>query len=228
MQRLHLNFRRKIGYFIGIVVVLFIVIILILPQSRKLHANGPSNIGHEKLKCPHCHKEAVGTLRQQLQANLQYLLGNRNFVVSVGLKPVSNNECIYCHERPNDRHPVYRFFEPKYKKIQQRIQPQFCISCHREHSGKRVTSDTVFCKNCHKKLRLKKDPITRSHQQLVKNKDWKSCLGCHDYHGNHRMKVNTQYKNKITNNTIINYFNNSDSPYSKLKFHQVAQTKLGD
>lgn len=220
--------RRKIGYFLGLFVALLVVVILILPQSVTLHATGPGNIGHEKLKCEHCHKEDIGSIRQRLQANIQYLLGGREQAVSFGLKPVSNNECIYCHERPNDRHPVYRFFEPKYQKIQKQIQPQFCVSCHREHTGKRVTSDMVFCKNCHKNLKLKNDPITKTHQEIVENKDWSSCLGCHDYHGNHRMKINTDYQKRIHKETIAQYFNVFASPYSKEKLYQVAPEKIGN
>ncbi len=227
MERITLNSRRKIGYFSGAFVLLLLIISLSLPQSMVLHANGPSNIGHEDLKCQHCHKEEVGTIRQRLQANVRFVFGLRNQAVSFGLKPVANDECVFCHERPNDRHPVYRFFEPKYKNIQAAIQPQYCISCHLEHTGRRVTSEMIFCKNCHEKLIVKNDPITKTHQEIIQNKDWESCLGCHDYHGNHKMKVNTNFKNRISKNTIQLYFEFKDSPYSKKKFHQVEKQKLG-
>ncbi|MFV1982859.1 MAG: cytochrome c3 family protein [Thiohalomonadales bacterium] len=228
MQRINLNVRRKTGYSIGVIIVTLVIISLILPQSKILHANGPSNTGHKNLKCRHCHTIEVGTIRQRLQANIQYLFGQRTKAVSFGLKPVSNEQCIFCHDRPNDRHPVYRFFEPKYKKIQKLIQPQFCISCHIEHSGKRVTSKMDFCKNCHSKLKIKKDPVTKTHQKIVLDKDWSSCLGCHDYHGNHRMKVNKIYKNRISKNKLAGYFNSMKSPYSKSKFYKVPANKLED
>lgn len=227
MRYLKLQTRRKFGYCIGILILIVIILALISPQTMALHANGPSNIGHENLKCQHCHKEAIGSIRQRLQANVQYLLGRRATAVSFGLKAVSNNECIYCHERPNDRHPVYRFFEPKYKKIQKYIQPQFCVSCHREHTGKRVTSEIIFCKNCHKKLAIKNDPLLTTHKELTHKKDWISCLGCHDYHGNHQMTVNTDYQNKISKLNLEHYFNSAESPYSTLKFYKVAKHKLG-
>lgn len=227
MERITLKTRRKIGYFVGVFVVLLVITGLFLPQSMILHANGPSNIGHEDLKCADCHKEEVGSLRQRLQANVRFILGLRSQAVSFGLKPVINDECVYCHERPNDRHPVYRFFEPKYKKIQVNIQPQFCTSCHLEHTGRRVTSGMVFCQNCHEKLTLKNDPVTKTHQEIILNKDWESCLGCHDYHGNHKMKVNTKFNNKISKNTIQLYFEYRESPYSKEKFYQVQKQKLG-
>jgi len=222
-----LNTRRKWGYLVALLVVVVVISSLVLPQFERLHAHGPSNIGHEKLKCKACHKQQSGTLRQRIQQNVQYLFGFQNNAVAFGLKPVANNNCIYCHERPNDRHPVYRFFEPKYIKIQKTIQPQFCISCHLEHTGKRVTSEMVFCKNCHEQLKIKNDPINRSHQKIVEDELWQSCLGCHDYHGNHKMKVNTKFEQRITRNNILHYFKSDSSPYSKNKFHKVPQDKLG-
>jgi len=227
MQRLNLQSRRRIGYGLGAIFLVVVVSVLTLPQSIEFHATGPSNIGHEELQCHQCHKGALGTMRQRIQANIQYIFGNRSEAESFGLKPVTNKECIYCHERPNDRHPVYRFFEPKYQKVQQAIEPQYCVSCHREHTGERVTRSMTFCHNCHDELIVKNDSISIRHQELVTKKDWESCLGCHDYHGNHRMTVETEYSNKLSTIEIYKYFDFAESPYSKSKFYQVPKERLG-
>ena len=36
--------------------------------------------------------------------------------------------------------PYFDFFEPRFAEAREKIQPQFCLSCHLEHSGKRVTT----------------------------------------------------------------------------------------
>ena len=67
------------------------------------------------------------------------------------------------------------------------------MSCHREHQGVRVTLTEIgYCRHCHEETRLKRDPLDVSHEALIKAKEWDSCLGCHDFHGNHRMTVRKQ------------------------------------
>src|SRR5262249_16756851 len=66
-----------------------------------------------------------------------------------------------------------------------------CVSCHREHKGVRATMIPTACATCHQNLELKLDPLDVSHRKLVARKEWTSCLGCHDFHGNHNREIQT-------------------------------------
>ena len=206
--------RYNLGYLLGFLFGLLALLFFISPSSEKHLASGPMLPGHEKLKCLSCHKDQLGSLRQQLQANVQYLLNNRKSFVSVGLRSVENRECIKCHDRPNDRHPVYRFREPKYRKVRERIQANSCIACHVEHKSKRVSVKKTFCVNCHDELKLKNDPLDVSHQVLVQQKKWITCLRCHDFHGNHDMKTVTKIEHSVLPTDLDEYFNRGKNPYS--------------
>lgn len=185
---------------------------------------GPNNTGHEDIECLHCHIAATGTLRQQLQANALYALGKRVLTADFGFQAVTNEQCVSCHKRPDDRHPVYRFFEPRFKEARNSLQPQHCISCHREHSGVRVTQQNIgYCKACHEKLVLKEDPLSISHQQLIQEEKWSSCLGCHDFHGNHKMETRTNVADVINPAIIRQYFQGGESPYSDKKYHKAKK-----
>lgn len=205
--------RHKKAYILGGVISLAVVLALLLPSSQVFLKNGPMLPGHEELECISCHKDEQGSFRQQVQANIQYLLNKRESAVSVGLRPVENNECIECHERPNDRHPVYRFREPKYSEARKNIQADQCIACHSEHKNRRMSVAINFCMHCHDELNLKEDPVDVSHQQLIKDKNWNSCLGCHDYHGNHDMKTEDKLENAIKLKDLKNYFERGSHPY---------------
>lgn len=177
--------------------------------------------GHENITCFSCHKDEHGSLRQQLQSNIQYLLNNREDTVSVGLRPVKNTECIKCHDRPNDRHPVYRFREPKYRKAREKIKADSCIACHLEHKNKRVTVSMNFCIHCHDELKLKNDPVDVTHEQLIKDKNWDSCLSCHDYHGNHEMKLEVEINKSIALPVLNNYLHRGANPYPGKIIHKA-------
>jgi len=185
------------------------------------------NTGHEDVKCEYCHKQAAGTLRQQIQGKIQFLLGNRSHDAYVGFREVSNDDCLSCHDRPEDNHPVFRFFEPKFTKARKKIRPHQCVSCHREHTGRRATTSMQFCKHCHGELKLRKDPISIPHGKLVKKKRWDLCLRCHDFHGNHRMKVEKKIILSHSEKKIHRYLDGlSDSPYSDKKRYKARKTPL--
>lgn len=213
--------RRNNGYIFGIIFSLAVLLFLFLPSSQTYLQNGPMLPGHEDLECFSCHKDEKGTFRQQLQANIQYLLNNRKNVVSVGLRSVENKECIKCHDRPNDRHPVYRFREPKYRKAKSEIEADTCIACHLEHRNKRVTVQINFCVHCHSELKLKNDPVDVTHKQLIQDKNWDSCLTCHDYHGNHDMKPEVEIKKGIALPKLKKYFNRDVNPYLGKIIHKA-------
>jgi hypothetical protein len=173
--------------------------------------------GHEDIDCVACHRPEVGTLRQRLQANTRYLLGLRATPVALGDRPVGNEACLRCHERPNERHPVNRFMEPRFAKVRAAVAPQFCVSCHREHTGRRVTARETICRHCHQRLTLRKDPLLPTHATLVRLERWESCLRCHDFHGNHEMKLPRREDSSVPLDRIRAYFHNAESPYSHNK-----------
>ena len=57
----------------------------------------------------------------------------------------------------------------------------------------------------------------------MKQKRWKTCLGCHDFHGNHRMTVETKLENIINERHIREYFSGGRDPYSPEKIHKAKQ-----
>lgn len=221
--------QKSIRFYIGFTSGLFVVAVLILTiqtGSRKHNvAPGPMNSGHGSLTCEECHVKSKGTFRQQLQADILYLLGKRVTPVTVGFNHVSNKDCADCHRNPKDHHPVYRFMEPKYTKVRQDIHAQTCNACHLEHHGTRVTIEPGFCSHCHEKLVLKKDPLDTTHKQLVKNKRWKTCLGCHDYHGNYLYKVPKKLIAAISIKKIIGYLHGGQSPYGLYKRYKARKTR---
>ncbi len=224
------NSRRKnqnFGYIFGICLGVIGLTFLASSQGEFYLKPGPSNTGHENVECKYCHTHAPGSFRQQIQANLQYLLGKRPDVADFGRKNVSNESCIGCHQRPDDRHPVYRFFEPRFKKARDQFSPQFCNSCHLEHTGKRVTMDeTGFCQSCHEKLVLKKDPISIPHHLLIRAEKWQTCLGCHDFHGNHIMKTRRDVMQAVSTKRILEYFQGGKSPYSEKKYKKSLEEPI--
>ena len=102
--------RQNTGYLIGLILGLSSIVILSISWGEYYLMPGPSNVGHENVQCKYCHFSAQGTFRQQIQANVYYLLGKRPAPADFGRKSVSNESCLSCHNRPNERHPVYRFF----------------------------------------------------------------------------------------------------------------------
>ena len=218
---------QNAGYLLGVLVGLICLFILFLPGQEHLHASGPMNTGHEELSCAACHKEARGSIRQQLQANVKYLLGLRETATDFARRAVTNNECWSCHERPNDRHPVFRFFEPRFAEARDNLQPQHCNSCHLEHQGKRVTLAGIgYCVHCHEDTRLKNDPITIPHETLIAQKNWDTCLGCHDFHGNHVMETETDVSKVFPVARIRSYFAGDASPYSNTRHHKAKKEEV--
>lgn len=220
--------RRLVGFRIGVFASVMLVVVLSLPENNWMVSAGPMNTGHENLKCEECHQTAPGTIRQQLQANARFLIGLRTTSADIKTKPVGNSDCIACHQRPKDNHPVFRFFEPRFKKARQKLQPQYCNSCHKEHSGKRVTMDAESCIVCHEKLTLKKDILDVSHKIIIKRKRWDTCMGCHDFHGNHKMKIKTKILQIYPSYRIAAYFDGADTPYSKDKHFTAKETRFNE
>lgn len=206
--------RRRIGTVAGLVLGGVAVTCLCAAGAEQMHAPGPMNTQHGGLSCESCHRAAPGTVRQQLQNVANHWVGLETAAVDVGFRAVTNDECLACHDRPDDRHPVFRFLEPRFAEVRALLHPELCSSCHREHSGARVTlTETTHCRHCHADTELEDDPLDVSHRALVATERWDSCLGCHDYHGNHAMKAPHRLRDAIPADQIRAYFDGGNSPY---------------
>lgn len=220
--------RRSFGYRAGAATGAVAVLVLAWPANERFQAHGPMNTGHEALRCAYCHAEAPGTYRQQLQAGLRYLAGLRRTAPDFGRQDVDSQACLTCHERPDDRHPVYRFLEPRFAEAREALRPDSCLSCHLEHRGQRVTlADIGYCTHCHEDTRLRKDPLDVPHDQLVAADRWETCLGCHDFHGNHVMTTARRLRQAIRPERIHDYFAGAPSPFGNERRHQ-ARKEPGD
>ena len=217
--------RQQIGSLVGIGIGLLIFAILPLKASEEFLSLGPLNTGHDGLSCEACHTDAKGNLMQQLQANMMYTFGARKKSVDFGTANVDNNKCLECHDRPNDRHPTYRFLEAKYQDAIQEIDATQCETCHREHNDTRVVlPNGEFCVSCHYDLEVINDPVDVPHSKLIENKQWDTCLQCHDFHGNHVYKTPEKIKDTISIKQVQSYLKGGDDPYSsKKKFMPLSE-----
>lgn len=186
----------------------------------QIHARGDFVNGHDELVCTDCHQASAGSMRQQLQAIAKNALFDAVYVVDFGFKKVSSQECLACHNRDNDRHPIHRFNEPRFIEVVKDLPANQCLGCHSEHNGRTVNLEQIgFCKACHADLEIKNDPIDIGHSHLVKSEDWGSCLGCHDFHGNHKHKAPKLYQEAKRIGDIEAYFAGGLSPYGVDKKH---------
>lgn len=186
-----------------------------------LVAHGPIQQGHSGIDCMDCHKPSVGTVRQQLQAKLAYTLNKRTNPVDFGYQPVISKFCLECHQRPNERHPVYRFNEPRFSNARNDLHANSCLGCHSEHRYQRVSVDINFCSHCHEKLSIKNDPIDIPHSSLASDAAWDTCLGCHDFHGNHEHKPETIVSKRISHSRIQTYFADGEDPYGTTRIYNA-------
>lgn len=211
----------------SLLIALSFILVALHPKNEPFFAKGKCNIGHENLACSDCHESSIGTIRQQLQTNAKSMFGLESGSIYFGKKPVSNTQCLKCHERPNDRHPTHRFMEPRFKEARAIISPENCISCHTEHNDKRITQESIaYCKNCHQDIEIANDPLDIKHQDLIQTHKWNTCLQCHDYHGNHIMEVPTKMKDTISLKIIKEYYSGGEDPYSEIKEFIVKMDTL--
>jgi hypothetical protein len=217
--------RRRRGVVLGLALTATALTAFFMPGQEQLTARGAMNSGHESLACNGCHRPAPGTLRQQLQAGVRFALGLRSTPADFGNKDVTNDDCLSCHERPFDRHSTFRFDEPRFAAARQAVSPQRCESCHREHSGVRVSVEADYCRHCHSGLELKQDPLDVPHAALVRDKRWETCLGCHDFHGNHLMTPATSLAKASPPAVVARYFAGGPSPYPSTLRQTAKQTR---
>ncbi len=197
-----------------------------IPPALGFRSKGPMNTSHESLSCESCHREAPGSLRQQLGHNANTLFGfHEADWVPVGYSEVDNQACLDCHNRPNDRHPVSRFMELRYAEEQAKWGVHQCKGCHGEHTGKRVANlEITFCQSCHSDLDVQDDPISPTHAALAAEGEWATCMSCHDFHSNHKRDVPTDNENRIPTALLLEYMDGGADPYSSEKFHTAPES----
>lgn len=186
-------------------------------SAQTVLAHGPMLAAHQGIECSACHVSAPGNTRQQIQAGVRYVAGLRVDPVDFGYQKVNSDQCLTCHDRPNDRHPIYRFQEPRFRDAVQQVAATSCLGCHSEHGDKMVSSGAEFCSACHQDLMLKADPIEISHVTLIKQKRWGTCMQCHDFHGNHQYSVPTQMGHGLEVTQIQGYLAGGADPFGGFK-----------
>jgi hypothetical protein len=220
------RFKQRMGYAAGLLLGAVGLWLLLADEHASWHSPGPANSGHEKLACTDCHRQAEGSARQQIQANLKQQMGLRQQAAYFQFTPVTNDACLDCHERPNDQHPVTRFNEPRFAEAREKLHPEQCGSCHAEHQGVRVTQPNIeYCRNCHEEFSLKYNTVSIPHQTLAKQQRWQTCLGCHDFHGNHKMTLPTEVGKAISPDRISEYFKGAQSPYPGQIIHKAKEKR---
>jgi len=217
--------RQYIGSAIGVGIGILIYILLPLKASEDFLSLGPMNTGHEGMSCNTCHTDAKGSMVQQISSNMQYAFGMRKKSVEFGTQDVDNKKCLACHERSNDRHPTHRFLEPRFKTAIKEINATECETCHKEHNGVRVVlDDATFCQSCHYDLEVINDPIDVPHATLIENKQWSTCLQCHDFHGNHVYETAVKIKDTIPLELISDYLKGGKDPFTeKKKYYPTSE-----
>lgn len=199
------------------------VFALVTDRADQWLAHGPIQTGHETISCAGCHLPGEGTTRQQIQAKLHYVFGLREDNVEFGRMAVTSDACLDCHARPNERHPIYRFREPRFIEALQSVQADTCLGCHSEHHDRRVDVGLEICIACHDDLSLKNDPLDVAHADLVAREEWDSCMGCHDFHGNHGFKPPASLASRIPGPVIEAYFTTGASPYGTRKTFEAKE-----
>ncbi len=219
---------RYVGVAVGVALGLLLVAFLTFPDRNAMVAKGPMNTGHEGLGCQECHSAVAGTAAQQLSSNVYHWLGLRESSIGFGSEDVGNTACLDCHERPEDRHPVARFVEPRFSDVRKDLAAQMCITCHTEHQGVRVTQPTIgFCIHCHQDTALEDDPINPTHAELVRRESWNTCLQCHDFHGNHVWTTPLRLEEGVAEALIWDYFLGGPSPYGDDKHVEPSSSRQG-
>lgn len=218
---------RLLALAVALPVAVLGLVILNTDQAKILVANGPIQVDHAGVSCTACHVQAPGSLRQQIQANIFYLLGQRAKPADFGMEEVTSATCLACHERPNDRHPIYRFQEPRFAEAVAQLDATSCLTCHAEHEARRVVADIGlgFCSTCHEGLKMKNDPLDVPHATLIADKNWNSCIACHDFHGNHPVQAPKFLREAISLEALEDYLAQGPSPYGAEKSYKARSER---
>lgn len=216
---------RPLAYRASIAFALFVAVLLLLPSQESWRSSGPIVAGHVGVDCADCHTEASGTMRQQLQANMRALVGMREDGADFAHAAIENADCEACHVNEGDAHPVYRFQEPRFAEVREILGPTQCVSCHAEHTGKRATVSPTMCQHCHEEMDFRDDPVEPTHAELVLDEAWESCMGCHDFHGNHITEVPTNIDDAAAIEAVQAYLDGGSSPYGNELRYEALTTR---
>lgn len=148
-------------------------------------------------------------------------IGLRSRGATFGHKAVDANACRDCHIRDNDRHPSFRFREPRFFAVNKTFDARNCLTCHTEHVARRVANDGTFCAHCHDKMKARHEALNPTHADLVAHKQWSTCLTCHDFHGNHDVKAPKSLDEARDLAAIRAYLADGPDPYAKTKIHKA-------
>lgn len=216
---------RWLALFLIVPVTALGAVVLTVPDAQTVISAGPIQHGHETVDCSGCHEAAAGTIRQQAQANVKFAMGLREHPVDFGYVEVTSQTCIGCHERPNERHPIYRFNEPRFQEAKAVVNATTCLGCHTEHTAEKAFVEPTFCVACHEDLSVKNDPIDVPHVTLIAVNRWSTCLGCHDYHGNHAAKPQVTLASAFDEDAVRAYLEAGPSPYGETKIYEAKEEK---
>ena len=211
----------------GLVVAAIGALVLLLPGREPWHMAGPHNTGHDNLECGDCHTPAPGNFAGQAFNSLMHAVGLSDSEAYFIYQPAGNDQCLACHDYPDNRHPVDDFLEPEFAEAREAAGVQFCKSCHQEHLGVRVSASLRVRQHCHQDVELDDDPVDIPHTTLISDGRWETCLGCHDFHGNHDREVPTMISQALTEEQIQQYLDGGKSPYGFRRL-TVIQTMRRD
>lgn len=212
-----------IALLFGVIGLSFAVLISFSSVHGGILNPGSMTVGHSNLACISCHRPANGSIRQQIQAIASYLLGQRATSAFLVLQAPKSADCLACHGRPKDRHPIHRFKEPRFAEALATIDARTCYGCHLEHQGARVSNNGQFCAACHSGLKLQKDPLDVPHELLTNEKKWHTCLGCHDFHGARAHKAPHALNKALSIMQIESYLKDGPDPYSGIKLYSAKK-----
>ncbi|MGI9331903.1 MAG: hypothetical protein ACR2RL_01980 [Gammaproteobacteria bacterium] len=74
----------------------------------------------------------------------------------------------------------------------------------------------------HEETRLKNDPLDITHAALIAAERWQTCLGCHDFHGNHVMKTKARVAEIWPHPQLQAFFAGGPSPYPQTLYHKAT------
>jgi hypothetical protein len=72
---------------------------------------------------------------------------------------------------------------------------------------------------------MKADPLDESHRMLVAEQRWATCLGCHDYHGNHARRAQRRLRDMLPVDAVAAYLAQGRDPYADTKIHSARRTR---
>ena len=230
---------QRAAYGWGIAVAVIAATLILSPGLENWHAAGPHNVGHTKIDCAECHTRSDGNVIGQAFGNIVHAVGFTDSAPYFVFTPADNEQCIACHDSPDNRHPADDYVSPEFDDARLAAGVHLCTSCHEQHLGTRVSAAPTVCQHCHintegnpcflssaaaqledrsescKFERPEDDPVDVAHTELIAGERWETCLGCHDFHGNHEREVPVLLADRLSETQIREYLDGGASPYGR-------------